>query len=100
MPVQAAREAPLAKRPSLEVVADLEGVEAATAYTDGSVFDESDPVLARAGWAAVLVDAQARTLRAHSAGVDGAANGAAGRAASCAVGVGGDRGSAPCDHRV
>lgn len=53
------------------VPAPAAGVEAATAYTDGSVFDVSDPMLARAGWAAALVNAQGRTLRVQSAGVDG-----------------------------
>lgn len=41
------------------------------AYTDGSAFDGNDPLLPRAGWAAVLVDSQGRTIRVQSAGVDG-----------------------------
>lgn len=41
------------------------GVAAAVASTDGG-FEESDPVLAHAGLAAVLVDARGRTLRVQS----------------------------------
>lgn len=47
------------------------GGATAAAYTDGSLFDGADPVLARVGWAAVLFDAQGRALQVQSVGVEG-----------------------------
>lgn len=44
---------------------------AAVACMDGKLFDGAYPLLACAGWAAVLVDQRGRTLQVQSAEVDG-----------------------------
>lgn len=56
LPTDAALEV-VARALRAQVPAPAAGVEASVAHTDCSVFDGADPLLARAGWAASLVDA-------------------------------------------
>lgn len=76
------------------------GVAAAEAYNDGNAFDGSDPLLARGGWAAVLVGRYGRTIQVHFGPADGPQTAPPRRAPSRSVGAGGLRGRGAHRHRL